>query len=242
MLSPQEIDTSYRLLSSVFPEGSKARQDYDSVISERDTKGFSLFNPLPDVLGEEVYLYAGRFYGGDRDKHLLKDALQGANRAEAADILISAVSVYENYPQDEVAIESIGYGTALIKEITGFDTDVVSESQLKDLLPKAAFPRRVNYLYLLLEMRKQLLEAQVNNYRTIQYKTTNGYDDIIAAEVRLFKFGLQLAAKKRVVTSVINSYSDLQHTSYTFEVSDAVTAFEALTNYNLNNELQNIGR
>lgn len=230
--SPDSVDA---LLSSVFVDGSEALAAYESVIPERDTKNFSLFNPLPEVFHQDVLSYAEMLCDGDYQKFLLRESVLQSDRANAAEILVEAMSEYERQSPNELAMEVIANGMTLFEQITGFDVGVVSESELANLLPRSPSPRKVDFLHYLLEIRKDFLDNQANRTMLMRYGVSSDGGNINITKIRLLRFGLDLASKKDAAISTVDPNLSV---GFGFTTLQVIDSFRALTRYDLNNELK----
>ncbi len=224
MLSLQEKATSFRLLEPVFPEGSDAELAYNSIPHERDTIGFSLSNPLPEVYRKDVFSYAEVFHG-EYQKYLLEQQLDVASRADAAGVLAEAMSKYDAFIPEEEAAEIIGQGMTLFEQITGFDVSV-SESDLEELLPTSPFPRKVGLIFFLLELRNDILNRIKTGGSKIVYGISNFDGNRNETKNLLLRYGLALA-----------NFA-LQTDQPGFSIGEMVVAFKALTGYDIGRELQ----
>lgn len=237
VLTPQQRGDSFNLLESVFRQGSEAESDYNSVIPERDTQGFSLFNPLPGVFQERIFSYAGILCLSDHDRLMFRDHLTAYDRAAGAETVVAAMTEYKKEFPDEMVIEVVAQGLDLFNEITGFDTAGVSEEDLASLLPKSTLPPAVDFMFYLLEIRKDYLFMRENQDMHMGYGIAIGTNYSNEIKKRLLHYGLELA-KVSSASAPGNPIFIGNANPHVFSEHEIKLAFRALTQYDLDHEVQ----
>lgn len=233
MLSSQERASSFRLLESVFPKGSDAQRVYNSIPLERNTVGFPLFSPLPEMYREDVFSYANVICRNDNDKSMLRDHLKSYNRADAADLLVKSMMKHRSLLPEEEAIVVIEKGIDLFEQLTGFHTEVISEDTLGALLPESSFPREIDFLSALLNIRREFLLVFNNGSTSLAYESNS-------TKAKILTYGLGMVPKnKSREEDSTNFFRKNNPESYSlFYEEEIVEAFRALSGYNLYTEIE----